>query len=289
MTFSILKNRDPETRSLPRMSVRSKNWMDDAARAFENAGCCVVEDVLSNDFVAQASEALYLVEEKILAEIGIDRLNRAGEVGVLRLMQKHHPVFIQFLEIAAALELIDRILAPTAIQHTQNGFILPSLPPDADAPDIFQMNFHQDFPRVLNGCLMSLNLYFSLSEFTNESGATRVIPGSQQIAARPSQEEIAELAVSAECPPGSMLVFDSTLWHAAGSNRSGKDRLSVNHQFTRSYIKQQLDYPRALGAELIEGLAPRTQQLLGFYTRVPASLDEYYQPREKRLYRAGQG
>jgi len=34
---------------------------------------------------------------------------------------------------------------------------------------------------------------------------------------------------------------------------------------------------------------PRTQQLLGWYTRVVTSLDEYYQPEEKRLYRRGQG
>ena len=39
-----------------------------------------------------------------------------------------------------------------------------------------------------------------------------------------------------------MLVFDSTLWHAAGQNVSGRDRLAINQQFTRSYVKQQVDY-----------------------------------------------
>ena len=34
---------------------------------------------------------------------------------------------------------------------------------------------------------------------------------------------------------------------------------------------------------------PRTQQLLGWYTRTPTSLDEYYRPPEERLYRSGQG
>ena len=86
-----------------------------------------------------------------------------------------------------------------------------------------------------------------------------------------------------------MIVFDSTLYHAAGQNRSGEDRLSINHQFTRSFFKQQIDYIRLLGDEAVETLHPRTQQLLGWYTRVVTSLDEYYRPPEERLYRGGQG
>ena len=58
---------------------------------------------------------------------------------------------------------------------------------------------------------------------------------------------------------------------------------------TRSYVKQQIDYVRALGDDVVLAQPPRTQQLLGWYTRVVSSLDEYYQPPEKRLYRSGQG
>jgi ectoine hydroxylase-related dioxygenase (phytanoyl-CoA dioxygenase family) len=92
-----------------------------------------------------------------------------------------------------------------------------------------------------------------------------------------------------ECPPGSALVFDSTLWHAAGANVSGADRLAINHQFTRSYLKQQIDYVRAVGEAEVAQLPPRSQQLLGWYTRVVTSLDEYYRPEGQRLYRKGQG
>ena len=49
-----------------------------------------------------------------------------------------------------------------------------------------------------------------------------------------------------------MLVFDSSIWHAAGDNTSGKDRLALNQQFTRAYVKQQVDYVRALGGDIVE-------------------------------------
>ena len=86
-----------------------------------------------------------------------------------------------------------------------------------------------------------------------------------------------------------MLVFDSTLWHAAGRNLDSRPRLAVNQQFTRSYFKQQLDYVRALGSPVVLAQSPRTQQLLGWLTRVATSLAEFYSPAEERLYRAGQG
>ena len=86
-----------------------------------------------------------------------------------------------------------------------------------------------------------------------------------------------------------MIVFDSTLWHAAGKNRPSADRVAINQQFTRSYVKQQVDYVRALGDEVVRAQPPRTQQLLGWYTRVVSGLDEHYRLPQERLYRSAQG
>ena len=115
------------------------------------------------------------------------------------------------------------------------------------------------------------------------------MPGTHQQRDRPAENDLDRNKLPVVCPAGSMLVFDSTLWHAAGANVSGRDRLAINHQFTRSFIKQQMDYVRALGGEQVLAQEPRTQQLLGWYTRTPTSLDEYYRPPEERLYRSGQG
>lgn len=149
--------------------------------------------------------------------------------------------------------------------------------------------FHREFPRYLNGYLASVNVMLAIDEYTAQNGGTIVAPGTQQRPERPSDAYLAAAAMPVECPAGSVVVFDSTLWHAAGQNHTRADRLGINHQFTRSFVKQQVDYVRALGDEAIEGLPARTQQLLGWYTRVVTSLDEYYQPAEKRLYRSGQG
>jgi ectoine hydroxylase-related dioxygenase (phytanoyl-CoA dioxygenase family) len=247
-----------------------------------------VEGVLEADFLEATRAAMYRAQAAILREVGRERLERAGELGVLRLMLRFEEHFFRFLEIPELLAVVDATVSETAILHLQNGFILPSFPPGG-APAVFQNQFHQDFPRVLGGYLMSVNVMFAVDPFTTDNGATLVVPGTHQRGAAPDPSFLQRRAVPATCGAGGMLVFDSTLYHAAGANVSGRDRLAVNHQFTRSYLKQQIDYVRALGEAVVLGQKPRTQQLLGWYTRVVTSLDEYYRPTEERLYRKGQG
>lgn len=268
--------------------MSDSNWANQVLEQVRTAGYAVVESVLSDSFLQTTRAAMYRVQEAIRRDVGEERLNRAGELGVLRLMLKYDPHFFKFLEIPEVLAIVDGSVSNTAIMHLQNGFILPSMPAN-QAPTIFQNTFHQDFPRVLNGYLASINIMFAIDEFSTATGATLVVPGTHQMPTPPAPDYLKDSAIPVECAPGSMVVFDSTLWHAAGANTSGQDRLAINHQFTRSYIKQQIDYVRALGDAVVLDQPPRTQQLLGWYTRVVTSLDEYYRSEGERLYRKGQG
>lgn len=267
---------------------RNRNWEREVLEGVRSVGYSVIEDVLSTPFIQATREAMYRTQAGIVRDVGEERLLRAGESGVLRLMMKYDSHFFKFLEIPELLTIIDNTVSDTAIMHLQNGFILPPSPKGM-TPGIFQHSFHQDFPRFLNGYVPSVNIMFAIDEFSTETGATRVVPRTHQTTEAPAQEYANEKAIAMECSAGSMVVFDSTLWHAAGANTSGRDRLAINHQFTRSYIKQQIDYVRALGDAAVLKQTPRTQQLLGWYTRVVTSLDEYYRPDDERLYRKGQG
>ena len=276
-----------QVQPLPRVDANDGDWLERCLVGLSIVGCVVVEGVVKEDLLSRTRDAMYHVQEQIHAEIGKDRLERAGELGVLRLMLRFDSTFLEFLALPEVLAVVDATVSDTAILHVQNGLLLPSL--EGGAPDIFQTRFHRDFPRILNGYMMSVNTFFAIDEFTSTNGATFFVPGTHQKEGRPPDWYLDAHAVSAECPAGSMLVFDSTIWHAAGDNTSGKDRLAMNQQFTRSWVKPQIDYVRALGDDFVEAQPDRTQQLLGWYTRVVTSLDEFYQPAERRLYRSGQG
>jgi ectoine hydroxylase-related dioxygenase (phytanoyl-CoA dioxygenase family) len=274
---------------IPSYSKTDPSWKSRALNALCDEGYCVVEDVLDVSFLEVTRSAMYRAQEAIRRDVGDERLRRAGEIGVLRLMLKYEPHFLRFLEIPELLAVVDATVSETAIMHLQNGFILPSFEGSSGAPKVFQNTYHRDFPRYLNGYMASLNVFFAIDEFRADNGSTWVVPGTHQKDAAPTPGFCEAHAVPATCAAGSMIVFDSTLWHAAGQNVSGEDRLAINHQFTRSFIKQQIDYVRAMDEAQLLALPARSQQLLGYYTRVVTSLDEYYRPESQRLYRKGQG
>ncbi len=265
------------------------NWLGLVHEAVRYEGCCVVSDVLSTALIERTRAAMYGVQARIHEDLGVERLARTGERGVLRLMARYDPLFLELLGLPELLAVVDATVSDTAILHLQNGFVLPPLQADAESAGDFQGTFHRDFPRHLNGYMASINALLTLDRFTAENGGTIIAQGTQQQSDAPAQDYLRAVSTAVECPAGAMIVFDSTLWHAAGANRSDRDRLAINHQFTRSFFKQQIDYVRALGQELVLAQSPRVQQLLGWYTRVVSSLDEYYRPHGERLYRAGQG
>lgn len=270
------------------LNPNQNNWLSLSAELLRDQGFVILRDILSPDCIRKAKTAMLEAQSMITKEVGSEKLAQAGELGVLRLMMKFDEHFFGFLEISELLAVVDQAIGNTSILHLQNGFILPSSKQN-ETPVLFQNSFHRDFPRYMNGYLASINIMFALDEFTEETGATWVVPGSHQKNSIPEPGYLKSAAIPITCPAGSMIVFDSTLWHAAGNNISGRDRYAINHQFTRSFIKQQIDYVRGLGEASILRQKPRTQQLLGYYTRVVTSLDEYYRPEPERLYRKNQG
>ena len=280
----------PNPQALPETSALSSTYVEDVTEALESVGAISVSDAVSSEFVTATQSALYGAQKSIHKEIPPDRLSRARELGVARIPMKWDAHFFRFFELPAVLDVIDATVGETAICHLQNGFILPSRDDGEEEISVFQNTMHRDFPRYLNGYCASINTFFAMSDFTPAAGGTKLLPATHQ---RPDSwfppDTAAADAIDFICPAGTMLVFDSTLWHAAGDNVSGSDRLAINHQWTKSFLKQQIDYVRALGDEVVLRQAPRTQQLLGWYTRVVTSLDAFYRPAEERLYRSGQG
>lgn len=143
-------------------------------------------------------------------------------------------------------------------------------------------SFSGDMPLLLNTLVM-------LDDFTPDNGSTYLLTGSHRHREKPEDAYFYSHADRALGPAGSILVFNSNLWHSGGDNKTNRPRRSVTPMFCKPFMKQQFDYPRAVGYDMADQLLPHTRQVLGYNARVPATLDEWYQPRERRMYRSDQG
>jgi ectoine hydroxylase-related dioxygenase (phytanoyl-CoA dioxygenase family) len=134
-----------------------------------------------------------------------------------------------------------------------------------------------------------LNMLVMVDPFTLENGATHVLSGSHRQPRRPDPDLFWAKSERLVGPAGSIVLFDSNLWHAAGRNASTQPRCALTLSFSRAFVKQQMDYPRFLGEAYGERASAQLRQLLGYEAMTPASYEEFYRPLERRLYKADQG
>jgi ectoine hydroxylase-related dioxygenase (phytanoyl-CoA dioxygenase family) len=83
--------------------------------------------------------------------------------------------------------------------------------------------------------------------------------------------------------------FNPRVWHAGGANTTEKVRSGLTIYGVRSFMKPRLDFPRMIQPDVIEHQSERVKRILGFDTRVPTSMEEFYVPASERLYKGGQG
>lgn len=148
---------------------------------------------------------------------------------------------------------------------------------------------HRDVRTHAGEFRLMLNMLVMVDAFTLENGATHVLSGSQREPAKPDTERFWTASDRLVGAAGSVVLFDSNLWHAAGSNLSAAPRAALTLSFSRPFVKQQMDYPRFLGEAYGRAASPALRQLLGYEAMTPTSYEEFYRPRERRLYRDDQG
>ncbi|WP_315817034.1 phytanoyl-CoA dioxygenase family protein [Paraflavitalea speifideaquila] len=140
-------------------------------------------------------------------------------------------------------------------------------------------NIHRDI-RTFYNIPMMINMLVMLDDFTLDNGATWFLTGSNNKDERPDETYFYQQADRAVGKAGDIILFDSLLWHAAGKNTTDKVRRALTLTFSRPFMKQQLDYPRLIGYHRYDSreFSEDVCQVIGFNSRVPANLNEWYQP-----------
>ncbi|VWD45342.1 phytanoyl-CoA dioxygenase family protein [Burkholderia lata] len=188
---------------------------------------------------------------------------------------------------------VDRHLFHPYLSHyfADRPYILHACNPVGGNPNAvnYVHKIHRDVATYIPGFNFRMNMLVMLDDFTIENGATQVMTGSHRYAERPSDEAFEDASEYVTGPAGSVLLFNSYLWHRGTLNTTARNRVALTLSFGPAFIKPQMDYARLLGVARGTQMSPLTRQVLGYNSRVPTSHDEWYRPRSERLYQPDQG
>ncbi len=140
------------------------------------------------------------------------------------------------------------------------------------------------------------NTMWALTDFTEENGATRIVPGSVSWDddRRASDDEKAQAVM----PAGSVLFYSGSVIHGGGENRTEVDRTGINITYCLGWLRTEENQYLSCPPEIAKDLNPDLQDMLGYtqgsyalgYFSDPAGIGERsdIQPPELRLGRKPQ-
>jgi ectoine hydroxylase-related dioxygenase (phytanoyl-CoA dioxygenase family) len=185
-----------------------------------------------------------------------------GKTQIVRNLPSKHAIFGELVEHPEILKLARRVLG--------DDCVLSDISANSIGPHTEGGAWHVDsplnqLPEPLPEDPLSLQCVWMLDDFTNENGATRVVPGSHKRRKKPSWAGGGmEDEVILTGPAGSVAVWLSNNWHRVGPNRTDYPRRAILNYYCRSWVKPFSDYRTSIPEELLMQYSPTLRYLLGF-------------------------
>lgn len=183
---------------------------------------------------------------------------------------------------------LQQLIAPHLGEHwIMYAATSSSIPPHGTN---YASRLHVDSARFHPGYNFNMGVIWALDDYTlDNGGALKILPGSQHVDDRPDLDFFEKHCIQVTAKAGALLVFNAKIYHRTFENRTDDWNHSMTLNACRSFMKQRMDWVRFIPQDISDRLNAQARRLIGFDTRLPTNLEEFFLPEEQRLYKANQG
>jgi ectoine hydroxylase-related dioxygenase (phytanoyl-CoA dioxygenase family) len=231
--------------------------MDAHLRRIAEDGYTILHNAIEPDFVDEIDQAL-LDLERTLGVGPSDNLFEGLHTYRVYNLLVHGSTFERIPVHPNVLPVVEAVLDP--------GALISSLSSIAIGPDEQPQPVHADdqvIPLARPHIPIICNTMWAITDFTEENGATRLIPGSHLREEAPNPLERYD-TIPAEMAKGSVLVWVGSLWHGGGANTTDTRRVGIAMNYCAGYIRQQENQQLGIPRETVKRFPRRLQELVGY-------------------------
>ena len=247
------------TTALARLGVDGHTLSTSDRRALDDDGYLRLENLMTSEEVASFVHRLGELAKLEGEDAGKEVHQEQGTIRLSNLIDKD-PIFEKCVTSPRLLAAIRHVLG--------DEFKFSSLNSRVALPGHGRQGLHADWGgAVTPGDYFVCNSIWLLSDFTRQNGATRVVPGSHRCgqtatdvmsdtkADHPDQVQLIGEA-------GTVVVFNSHLWHGGMKNETDAPRRAMHSYFCRRNQRQQLDQRKWLRKETLARLSLESKVIL---------------------------
>ena len=182
-----------------------------------------------------------------------------GNTRVWNILNRH-AVFRNMVQTSGVLSLLREFIGWPAL--------LGNLSANIAEPGSEGGMWHQDqlfVPRPWPDEPQGMNFAWLLDDFTEDNGATEVVPGSH-VEQDVDHKDLDSRAVPVVAPAGTLMVLESRLFHRTGCNRSASPRAGLFGWYTRPIYRTQENWFLSLDRKVTDEATDELLVLLGYRT-----------------------
>ncbi len=230
---------------------------DAHALKVERDGYTIVEDAIDLALIEALHDDLLRLERDLGVVPARNTFEGVRTTRIYNLLA-HGSHFEQIPVHPEILPICERLLDP--------GLLVSSLSSIAIGPGETPQPIHADdqvIPLPKPHPPTVCNTMWALTDFTEENGATRIIPGTHTAARSPDLSRHYD-SVPAVMTRGSVLVWHGSLWHGGGANATSERRVGIAMNYCAGYLRQQENQQLGLPLDTVRQFPRRLQELVGF-------------------------
>jgi ectoine hydroxylase-related dioxygenase (phytanoyl-CoA dioxygenase family) len=240
--------------------------LDRAEADLAEHGICAVTGVLSGAALEAVRADLYAAAAQDRArgreqKFGLDHEHDDTNQRVWNVLSRS-PVFVDLAEHPVALRLLRSVLGWP--------MLLGNLSANITGPGGGEMVLHADqifVPTPWPAEPQGANAAWCIDDFTADNGATCFVPGSHRLH-RPPEPGDDVTPIPLEAPAGTLVVFESRLWHRTGFNRTQHQRRAgIFGWYTRPIYRPQENWFLSLDPSVRQFASDELLVLLGYRTQ----------------------
>ncbi len=231
---------------------------EEIAAILDRDACCVVDEVADPAVMDRVREELTPWFDKVPPGRDVFTGEKTQRVGGLI---ARSPTVRELIEQPTVLGAVSKILAQATnfqLHLTQTIAIGPG----ETAQSIHRDQWAFDFFPFPDTYPVQCNTIWAMTDFTEQNGATRVIPGSHRLADRLQFKH--EDTEPAEMSKGSVLFYTGGLYHGGGANQSDATRVGINITYNVAWLRQEENQYLSVPLEIAKELPESLLRLMGY-------------------------